>query len=442
MSSASGAGSGEGQLTTRARLPVEHRLAIGAKLLASAVFVSHRDCDEAWDASVLPRIGRRLADRTAVEIDEDGRRAVLGADGAHRSARHVGDLGVVIEPDNAPIADGVVGFEIGADPAPGFALDESPAAQVLEALEPAFAPEVCTAAMIVVHEGRVVAERYAAGTDADTQLESWSMGKSIAATLVGRAAADGLLDLDEPPPIPAWRRPGDERAEITLRHLLQMSSGLKFSSADDWDPAASPVPDHVRIYMESIDTADFAAGRPLEHRPGTAGRYHNCDPLSLLAVLRGRLPDDATWWRFAQRELFDPIGTPRQVIDVDRAGGFVITGFDSGTARGWARLGLLWLNDGLVGNRRLLPEGYVAAATTPAPAWPAPVYGYLCWLNRVAEWALPDDAYFFAGDATQRTFVVPSLDLVVVRLGHSAGAAVAGPALNKSLAAIAATLTQ
>lgn len=432
--------SGEGQLAPRARLRVGHRLAIGAKLLASALFVSSRERDEAWPASVAPRVGRNLADRTEVDVDHSGRRVVLSADGEERSARHVGDLGVVIEPDDGTVREGVAGFEIGPRPGAGIPLDVAPNEAVADALEEAFAPAAHTAAMIVVHSGRVVAERYAPGIEAATQLESWSMGKSIAASLIGRAVAEGILDLDEPPPIPAWRRPGDARNGITFRHLLQMSSGLRFSSGDDWDPDESAVPDHVRIYMESIDTGELATRAPLEHPPGTVGRYRNCDPLALLGALRSRLGDDATWWRFPQRELFDLIGTPRQVLDVDRAGGFVITGFDSGTARGWARLGLLWLNDGVAGDRRLLPEGFVGAATTPAPAWPAPVYGYQCWLNRSGEWALPDDAYFFAGDALQRTFVIPSLDLVVVRLGHTLGTPVAGAALDKSLVRILATI--
>lgn len=352
----------------------------------------------------------------------------------------MGDLGVMIEPRDGQLAAGLDGFEIDARPDRGFQLEDDPNEALTAALDPAFETAAHTAAMIVVREGRVVAERYESGVDADTQLESWSMGKSVVASLVGRAAFEQAVELDAPAAVPLWRRPGDERGGITLRHLLQMSSGLRFSGADDWNPQESPVPDHVRIYMESIDSCRFAISRPMEHPPGTVGRYRNCDPLALMTVLRGLQPDDATWWGFPQRELFDLIGTPRQVIDVDRAGGFVITGFDSGTARSWARLGMLWLNDGLVGNRRLLPEGFVRAATTPAPAWPAPVYGYQCWLNRIGEWALPEDAYFFAGDGGQRTFVVPSLDLVVVRLGHTAGTAAAASALNKSLTEIVAAI--
>ncbi len=364
----------------------------------------------------------------------------MSADGEERCARHVGDLGVVIEPRDGQVTTGVDGFEIEAHPDGGFELEDDPNEALTAALQPAFETAAHTAAMMVVREGRVVAERYARDVDADTQLESWSMGKSIVASLVGRATFEQALDLDAPAMVAPWRRPGDERGGITVRHLLQMSSGLRFSGADDWNPHESPVPDHVRIYMESIDSYRFAIGGPIQHPPGTVGRYRNCDPLALMTVLRGLQPDDATWWRFPQRELFDLIGTPRQVIDVDRAGGFVITGFDSGTARGWARLGMLWLNDGVVGNRRLLPEGFVKAATTPASAWPAPVYGYQCWLNRVGEWTLPEDAYSFAGDGGQRTFVVPSLDLVVVRLGHTAGTAAAGPALNRALTEIVAAI--
>jgi len=428
----------EGQLSTdRRRIPVEHVLAIGAKLLSSTRWVSGRNQDEAWAHSVVPRLGRRLAARVAADVNEVRRTVTLRhEDGTARTAVFHGDQGSVIctADGKGPSFDPVAVDAAPVDHRWEIDLDDN--SKFEAALDAAFEPEAHTAAVVVVHEGRLVAERYAPGIDVDTQLESWSMGKSIAATLIGMLIGEGALALDEPPPIAAWQVDrNDPRAAITVRQLLQMSSGLRFSGVDDWDPAISPVPDHVRIYMDAVDAHDFAISSPSEHPPGKVGRYRNCDPLVLMAAARGIVEGRGDeWLTWPQRALFDRVGIQRQVLETDRFGNFLITGFDYGTARNWARLGLLYLGGGFFAGERMLPEGWTEFVATPAPAWEEPVYGGLFWLNRTREWALPESAFCMAGDGNQRCFVVPSHDLVVVRLGHTAGTAASGAALDKALA--------
>ena len=143
---------------------------------------------------------------------------------------------------------------------------------------------------------------------------------------------------------------------------------------------------------------------------------------------------------YPQRALFDRIGIRRQVLEPDPWGNFLLSGYDYGTARNWARIGMLYLQDGMWDGTRLLPEGFTTFVRTPAPAWQRKEYGAQFWVNGEGQWNLPRDAYFMSGAGGQHTFVVPSHDLVVVRMGHQRGAAVGARLLNRSLAALVAAI--
>ncbi len=268
-------------------------------------------------------------------------------------------------------------------------------------------------------------ERYAPGFDLNIQFESWSMGKSLTATLLGILIQKGLVRLEDPAPVPAWRRAGDPRSAIRVIDLLRMSSGLRFSGTDD--PRRTfeyGMADHTRVYADAIDVFEFSASRPPEHPPNTVGRYRNCDPLVLGDIIKRlvteQLGDDYLTW--PQRELFDKIGIRRQVMETDVYGNFILTGYDYGTARNWARLGLLYARDGVWNGERILLEGYVEVVSTPAPAWQEPEYGGQFWVNGTGKYPIPRDAYYMAGLGEQRVFILPSHELVVVRLGHRGGA--------------------
>ncbi len=432
--------------------PIELGIAGYAKVLCSAVYVSGRNLDEASRHSGLFFIEPRdRAGVTAIEHDEAAMAvSVSHGDSVTRTARFHGDQGCIIDQRTGPPGPFFTPVPVVSSLAPAGDLpwpmgDLTSQLRLAAAVDAALLreaeraatedPAALTQAFLVMHRGQIVVEWYAPGVDKDTQLESWSMGKSVTATLAGILIQDGTLDLDAPAPVPEWREPGDPRGEITLRHLLQMSSGLRFIAPRD--PDYTPelgYPDHMYIYSGAIDAFEHSVTRPLQFPPGTEGRYRNSDPLTvgylvkLAAQARGE-----EYLTFPQRHLFDRIGIRRQVLETDPYGNFLLTGYDYGTARNWARLALLYLNDGVWMGERILPEGFAEFVSTPAPAWTEPEYGGFFWLNRTGEWSLPDDAYFMAGGGGQRVFVVPSLDLAVVRLGHFEGSGPGMEALDRAL---------
>lgn len=418
-----------------------------AKVLCSAVFVSGRDIDDAKHQSgyfLVPDKDREHV--TGIEVDREGERVVVTLrDQVTREARYYGDQGCVILPEGE---DGVF-FEpeTVTTSLPDAATMDWPMGDVLPetlpegvdagkleaAIDVAFEnPDSMTAAFVVVYKGQIVGERYAQGAHADMQLESWSMGKSLTATLVGLLMHEGHFGLDDPAPVPAWRDEDDPRSEITIRHLLNMSSGLHFTAPRD--PDYSPemgYPDHMYIYTGAIDAFEHSYKKPLQFPPGTEGRYRNSDPLTLGYIVKRTVTEKGeSYLAFPQRALFDRIGIRKQVLETDPYGNFLLTGYDYGTARNWARLGLLYLRDGVWQGERLLPEGFARFVSTPAPAWNEPVYGGLFWINGTGEYALPEQAYYMAGAGGQRTFVVPSHDLVIVRMGHFRGD---GPEMQQEL---------
>ena len=458
-------------------------LTMPAKVLCSAVFVSGREAAEAIRNSAFVSTPEPYRDLIEPAIDDAARevRMTMRLDAAgaarvietyralypeveadweaeagrlrvmrslSRRARVFGDQGTLILPADGdrvffePVRVASSLPDAMSEPWPmGDRPSDAPLpsgvdeAALERAVNAAFAdPEACTAAFVVLYRGEIVAERYAAGVDKDTQLESWSMGKSLTATLLGLLVRDGLLRPEDPAPIGAWQSPGDPRAAITVEHLLQMSSGLRFTRDEprhNWEHA---VADHVYVYFEAIDVFDFSIDRPLEFPPGTVGRYRNCDPLAIGRIIKqivtGRGEEYLSW---PQRALFDRVGIRRQVLETDIHGNFILTGYDYGTARNWARLGLLYLRDGVWQGTRLLPEGWARLVSTPAPAWSEPEYGGLFWVNGTGAYHLPKGAYYMAGAGEQRVFVVPTHDLVVVRLGHRRGEERAKASLNEAL---------
>ncbi len=408
-----------------------------AKVLCTAVFVSLRDASEARLNSASFFLPEEVRDDVEVRVDRIAREVQASFGEGRRVARFVGDQGCVLLP--------VGGNEIFFEPTPvkselppaedepwpmGDLIEDTPWPEgvnrplVQKAVATAFRdPEALTAAFLVVHEGRILAERYALGKRDFHQLESWSMGKSLMGTLVGVLVEQGELTLDQPAPVAEWRREGDPRGAIRIEDLMRMSSGLHFVAPRDPDYGPEKgYPDHMYVYTGGIDTAAFSTSRPLQFEPGTVGRYRNSDPLTLAHIVRQivseRGEDPLT---FPQRALFDRIGIRRQLLETDPWGNFLISGYDYGTARNWARIGMLYLADGVWQGERILPEGWAEFVSTPAPAWDQPVYGGMFWLNRTGDWSLPEDTYYMAGGGGQRTFIVPSLDLVVVRLGHFRG---------------------
>jgi CubicO group peptidase (beta-lactamase class C family) len=436
--------------------PVSLGAASYAKVLCSGVFVSGRDEAEIKENSAffLMTAPDRKKPVTAA-VDRQAKRVRVTVDGVTRTAAFYGDQGCVIHPVDhdgihfTPVPVRTTLPDAASQPwpmgdAPTTAMS-SPLdrAAVSAAVDLAFAdPAGLTAAMVVVHKGQIVGERYMSGITKDTQLESWSMGKSLTATLIGLLVKDGAFGLDDPAPVPDWRRPGDPRGAIRVRDVMRMSSGLSFTGQDDrWMDPTWQYHDHFFIYAGAVDAFKYSITSPVEFAPNTVGRYRNSDPMTLGFLVRQSVEKKGeqylTW---PQRALFDRIGIRRQVLEPDPWGNFLLSGYDYGTARNWARLGMLYLQDGVWNGQRLLPEGWAAFVSAPAPAWKRKEYGGQFWVNGEGQWNLPRDAYFMSGAGGQHVFIVPSHDLVVVRMGHQRGAPIGAKALNQSLAALVAAV--
>ena len=281
-----------------------------------------------------------------------------------------------------------------------------------------------TRAIVAVYRGKIVGERYAPGWTPDTPQISWSAGKSITAALVGILVRRGEFTVDDTAPVKEWRSDGDPRAQIRIRDLLHMSSGLNFANLGLNGPESfTRANKHMRVYFDGLNVFEHAVNQPLEIPPDTQWRYRNSDPLTLGRIVREKVEARGEQYlTFPQRELFDPIGARNFVLETDAWGNFIMTGFDYGSAHDWARFGLLHLWDGVWQGNRILPEGWVSFVSTPAPADKSRGYGGLFWLNRGGAWkGVPEDAFMASGHMGQYTMIIPSRDMVVVRLGPSPG---------------------
>lgn len=277
-----------------------------------------------------------------------------------------------------------------------------------------------TRGVVVLQNGRLVAERYSPGITADTRLGSWSMAKSITATLLGLYTKTQPLDLNAPAPIPAWQQAGDPRAKIRTIDLLQMASGLTFPRPTQEGKGLLTDMDYQSsVYFKPQDTEKLAQSPELKDPPGTRFDYKNSDPLVLGSVMRrGLTAQGVDYLAWPKRALFDPVGAHTAVMNIDAWGNFLSSGMVFATVQDFARVGQLWLNDGRWGQAQLLPAGWVGKMTAPSPA--SAGYGGLVWLNTQGAYPnVPRDAYAFVGAFGQRVMVVPSRGLVVARLGSS-----------------------
>jgi len=441
--------------------PASHHAAGFAQVICSAVFIS--GLNEKFAAENVGYFTAPYAQRAKLGkpvVDWDTRRVTVTVPGgAARVAQFIGDQGCVTYPEGRERLEytpRAIPSEL-ADPATqdwpmGDRIESERRprgvnwAKVGRAVDAAFAnPEGMTAAFVVTWRGQIIAERYAPGITLRTPLESWSMGKSVTASLLGILIRRGAYELNQPAPIPEWQTPGDPRAAIRIVDLLRMSSGLRIRAPydPDFDPAGG-YPDHLYFYTGTVNSFHYAATRPQQWPPNTVGRYRNTDPVLVNYLIRlavERRGED--YLAFPRRALLDPLGMRSMVIETDPYGNFLTQGYDLACARDWARLGNLYLQDGVWNGQRILPEGYAKFVSTLAPAWVAdgrPVYGGFFWINGDGEMPIPKEAYYMAGAGGQFTIIDPAHDLVVVRLGHFKGDEPGTKDLYKALALLTAAV--
>ncbi len=433
---------------------LHHHTAGFARTLCSAVFLTGLDPEDAAvhiGGFTSPFEERRHVVSRVVDVERQSVALTL-PDGVTRVAKRYKNQGCVAlpigedsvyftptdVPRNLPPAETTVwpmGDLLPDDPWPA----ELDMIKVKEALDVGFGPpEARTLALLFTYKGRIVGERYGDDVDMHSPLESWSMTKSLTGTLVGVLIEQGEYELWQSAPIPEWQTPGDSRQDIRIGDILRMSSGLRIRAPQDPDYDSSiGYTDHVYLYTGTVNSYDYAATRPQQWPPNTVGRYRNTDPV--LASYLVRLAVEArgeNYHAFPQRNLFDKIGIRDAVIETDPYGNFLGQGRALMPARDWARLANLYLTDGVWNGERILPEGWVDYASETAPAWIAdgrPQYGgSLFWVNANGSGGIPESAFSMRGAGGQSTTIIPTHQLVVVRIGKYTGAKAGGHALQRA----------
>lgn len=398
------------------RVLVPSGTGITAKQLCSLVFVSGLEPGRARALYIDPVLGDGHPFITS-RIDHDAQTVSAAAFGAlyRQTAVHRDGLGctLVHQPDafdaglSLPLPDGPDPMTLDAD-----WRDARFDPGLLEAaLDLAFTEDGRnTLAALVLHDGRLVAERYADGVTAETPLPGWSMTKSVAATVAGVLVQRGLIDVEAGGQVPALAEIG--RGAISVDHLLRMTGGLNgFETGSGMDP-------NSEMLFTRPDTARYAANRDVIHPPGEHWDYQSGDTILAGSALEARIGGTVTDRAAAMRAwLFEPLGMRRSVLETDQSGTVQWSSYMSASARDWARLGQLYLDDGLAGGEQIIPPGWVRYMTTPTPG-SGGRYGAGVWLS---EPGLPPDAFLMNGFQSQRTVIIPSQDMVIVRMGATLG---------------------
>jgi CubicO group peptidase (beta-lactamase class C family) len=334
----------------------------------------------------------------------------------------------------------------GPAPAPGepdkpvvqaYADDAAVSQQALKsAVEPFFEDAALseTRALVIMHGGIVVAERYAPGYSPDSKLISWSMAKSVTGTLLGFMVADGLLVLDDPAPVPEWSNPGDPRRKITLRQLLHMSSGIDHTEVPEEGIAIYEADTPRLLFMDGRENvARYAESRTLEANPGEQFEYSTATSHILMDIMTRALTDSRdplvrrdAMLDYARGRLFEPLGMTSVVPEFDRNGTMLGGSMIHATARDWAKFGEFLRNNGSVRAAQILPVSWVRFMKTSSRNDAA--YGGHLWLNKprpdgrdqvLFPGRAPDDVFAAIGHLGQFTVVSPQHKLVIVRLGKT-----------------------
>lgn len=409
-------------------------LAIGsgyaAKTVCSGMYVSGLDLDRVWNEDVLGRENELLG-FFRVSVDDPAKRITASPFGLgmfERTAVHRDGLGcalaIGISPgDLASEAIEPIETKHPSDaPWPaGSATPPAPPAALADALEKAFAEpdganagKLRTRAVVVVQDGELIAERYADGIGPGTPLTGWSMAKTVTGALAGIAMNESDLVLDDDQLLTQWSNDSDPKSRIPFASLLAMTDGLSYNES------YGAVTDTTRMLYEVGNAVDYLADMELAHEPGTRWAYSSGASVLSMGAMRHALPADR-WATFPRDALFKPIGMTSAVFETDPAGTFMGSSWLYATARDWARFGQLILQKGLWEDEQILPVGWVDTMIEPVEGSGGAFGQGEIWLQSGLPDAtnsdVPPDTLWMRGHDGQTVAIVPSLDLVVVRLG-------------------------
>ena len=287
--------------------------------------------------------------------------------------------------------------------------------------EPSAEQKPSTRAVVILYQGKIIAEKYAGGFTASSKQLGWSMAKGIENALIGIMVKQGKINIELPVPVAEWKN--DARNTITMADLMHMSSGLHYASS------ATGPSDLTEMLFKENNMAAFAIRAAADHPHGKIFHYADASA-NLLSFIERKLIGDSEYYRFPYEKLFYKIGMNSTLLEVDASGTFVGSSYCYATARDWARFGLLYLNDGVWNGERILPEGWVTFTATRSAAKNEEKkgeYGALWWLNAgndngVLKYPhVPADCFACQGYEGQYIWVIPSKKLVVVRLALERG---------------------
>lgn len=421
------------------RLNPGRALTVGPNLvshqLCSAVFVAGFEPNSYFREALAPSLGV-FKSMVRYHIDRDKREVTATLAGSFKSrAVYRGAEGCLVVqgpvPEPAAEAPPPVPTVMPSMAGPDIVAPTDPA--VLVALDRAFSePGVGgprrTKAVVIVHEGRVAAERYAPGYGVDTPILGWSMTKSVTNALLSVLVREGKISVTGPAPVAAWSDPKDPRHAISIDSMLRMTSGLEFgqSLTQNWATAFDPT---AQMVFATPDMAAVAERAPITSAPGATWRYSNGNTMILSRIIRDHVGGDAaSVLTFTHRELFDPLGMTHSTLEFDAVGTPLGATHMWASARDWARFGLLYLDDGVAGDERILPEGWVDYSAQLTAGSQAFGYGAGFWSNRGNHAAIrpphrrpdmPADSFMAYGSLGQYIVIVPSARLVIVRMGIS-----------------------
>jgi CubicO group peptidase (beta-lactamase class C family) len=396
--------------------------AVVSHTLCSGIFVSGLDPEQLYEEIFKPAFGQGLLSKhLRYDIDREKRQVTVTWRGFFRSrAVYRNAVGCLIL--HGTEADDTADLVPAVRPESPQPLQIVPSTVKIEAaLDRAFAepdqpPFHRVKEIVILHEGTIIGERYAPGYSASTPILGYSLAKSVTNALIGILVRQGKLSVEARAPVCAWSDPADPRHAITIDQLLRMTSGLALAESDSGEDPVS------RMLFLERDMAGFAQRAHIEAPPGSRWDYSSGNTIILSRIIRDTVGGHARdVVAFARRELFEPLGMTTATMEFDATGTPVASMYMLASARDWGRLGMLYLNDGVVAARRILPKGWVDYSASPTLDAD---YGAGFWTNRGAHGeaalrigaGLPESSFYASGNLGQRILIVPSAGLVIVRL--------------------------
>ncbi len=399
--------------------------AYAAKMVCSSVFVAGRDERDVFKVDVQAP-GNPLMRAFRMDVDHERKRVsatLLGFSGRSVAVYRDGLGCTNVAAGNADRLQAMTVSTAVLPPAdPSSPWPQGEAATPLPTLEAVLSDGSLTGpgmrAVVVVQHGRIVGEAYGEGFSKGTRLLGWSMTKTVTAGLVGRMMADGHLQFDQKALVASWS--GDSRRDIALSDLMAMQSGLEF------EEAYGDVNDTTRMLFLEPDMAGFVAAKPAQSPPGTVFSYSTGTSVLISRIWMDHLASQSEALTWPAKALFAPLGMASAVLEADDSGTFVGGSYLYATARDWARYGQFLLQDGVWNGKRLLPDGYVMHMRTGTPASGYSYSEAQSWIAGPGDvWnsseGLPEDTFWMRGHDGQSVAIIPSQDMVVVRMGLTPG---------------------